>query len=112
MKITENQLKKIISESITSNLSIFDDSGFDESKYDPYSYKFEGMNDDEFNSGFASEEEARVTKELIDLMYEGESIFKRMREIIENSSEKDNVKIKSYVEKLDSITDIIEKFWA
>ena len=112
MKISESSLKKIIAETIANKMSIFDDSDFDETKYNPYDYKFNGMSDEEFREGFDSEEEAYLTQELINLMYEGESVFKRMRELIENSSEKDNEKIKSYLEKLDSITDIIEKFWS
>ena len=112
MKISESSLKKIIAETIANKMSIFDDSDFDETKYNPYDYKFNGMSDEEFREGFDSEEEAYLTQELINLMYEGEAVFKRMRELIENSSEKDNEKIKSYLEKLDSITDIIEKFWS
>lgn len=112
MKISESSLKKIIAETIANKMSIFDDSDFDETKYNPYDYKFNGMSDEEFREGFDSEEEAYLTQELINLMYEGESVFKRMRELIENSSEKGNKKIKSYLEKLDSITNIIEKFWS
>lgn len=112
MKISESSLKKIIAETIANKMSIFDDSDFDETKYNPYDYKFNGMSDEEFREGFDSEEEAYLTQELINLMYEGEAVFKRMRELIENSSEKDNEKIKSYLEKLDSITNIIEKFWS
>ena len=108
MKITEKELRKVISETIQKELQ-------PNEPFDPYNYSFEGMSDDEFKSFYDDEDEAEMERELVDLISDGEAIFKRMREVIETSKyyakSKDSDIIKKYLERIDSITNSIKMFW-
>jgi len=77
MKVTEKQLKGVIKE-VVKNVLMEGDEPFD-----PYNYSFEGGSDDEFNSFYEDEDQADMEKELIDLVSDGENLFRQMREVIE-----------------------------
>ena len=109
MKVTQKQLGKMISESLDNVLN----SG--KTEFNPYDYHFNGMSDEEFNSFYEDEDEAEMERQLVDLVSDGEMLFKNIREMIEGSNfymkNKENEKIKKYLEKIDSITDSIENFF-
>lgn len=122
--ISENDLSKLISESIAKHMmneidddqyedSLENDLNFLSNDSDANNDVFNQMSDTEFNGNFEDDDDAELHKDLIELMIEGEKIFKEMREIIETSSKysNENEKLKGYVNKLDQITDIIEGFW-
>lgn len=122
--ISENDLSKLISESIAKHMmnemdndqyedSLENDLNFLSNDSDANNTVFNQMSDTEFNGNFEDDDDAELHKDLIELMIEGEKIFKEMREIIETSSKysNENEKLKGYVNKLDQITDIIEGFW-
>lgn len=122
--ISENDLSKLISESIAKHMmneidddqyedSLENDLNFLSNDSDSNNDVFNQMSDTEFNGNFEDDDDAELHKDLIELMIEGEKIFKEMREIIETSSKysNENEKLKGYVNKLDQITDIIEGFW-
>ena len=108
MKTTEKELKRIISESIKKELS-------EEDTFDPYNYSFNGMSDEEFNSFYNDEDQAEMERDLVDLISDGEGIFRRMREVIETSKyyskSKDSEIIKKYLKRIDNITNLIKEFW-
>lgn len=107
MKVSKKELHKMISESIKNEIK--------ESEFDPYNYSFNGMSDEEFDSLYDDEDEAEMERELVDLISDGEELFRRMRELIETSKfyskNKENETIKKYLSKIDSITDSIKNFW-
>ena len=110
MKVTERQLKGVIKEAVKNVLMEGDEP------FDPYNYSFEGGSDDEFNSFYEDEDQADMEKELIDLVSDGENLFRKMREVIETSKyytkQKDSEVVKKYIEKIDAITDTLQNFWS
>lgn len=110
MKITEKQLKGVIKEAVKNALTEGNEP------FDPYNYSFDGGDDDEFNSFYEDEDQADMEKELIDLVSDGENLFRHMREVIETSKyytkQKDSEVVKKYIEKIDAITDTLQNFWS
>ena len=110
MKVTEKQLKGVIKEAVKNVLMEGDEP------FDPYNYSFDGGSDDEFNSFYKDEDQADMEKELIDLVTDGENLFRQMREVIETSKyytkQKDSEVVKKYIEKIDAITDTLQNFWS
>lgn len=110
MKVTEKQLKGVIKEAVKNVLMEGDEP------FDPYNYSFDGGSDDEFNSFYEDEDQADMEKELIDLVSDGENLFRKMREVIETSKyytkQKDSEVVKKYIEKIDAITDTLQNFWS
>lgn len=110
MKITEKQLKGVIKEAVKNALTEGDEP------FDPYNYSFDGGSDDEFKGFYEDEDQADMEKELIDLVTDGENLFRQMREVIETSKyyakQKDSEVVKKYIEKIDAITDTLQNFWS
>ena len=109
MKVTEKELKGVIKEAVKNVLSEGSEP------FDPYNYSFDGMGDDEFRDSYEDEDQADMERELVDLVTDGENLFRQMRDVIETSKyyskSKDNEVVKKYLEKIDSITAIIKDFW-
>jgi hypothetical protein len=110
MKITEKQLVNLIQESVEDALCEKD------KEFDPYNYSFNGFGEGEFDSLYDDKDQADMEKELIDLVIDGEALFKKMKEVIETSKyyEKNNTdeKLLRYLDRINKITDIIKDFWS
>lgn len=85
--------------------------GFNEEDFNPYSYKFEGMSDEEFNEGFDSVEEADMHRELYDLLSDAESLFCQIAEVVEVYEKQygANEKTKKYRKSIRAIQKKIEE---
>ena len=119
--VTKDELKNMVLESfkrvVTENSTLLKDLEEPDdldSSFDPYNYSF-GTEEEDFNDGFDSEEEANFHRELIQILDEGEEVFKKMKEVIENSdyyiNNQEDERIKAYIQNIDKILDIIKNYW-
>ena len=82
-----------------------------EKGFDPYNYEFEGMTDEEFNSFYDDEDEAKMYSDLYELLPNAEMLFRDMLDVIDayEGNKGANEKTKKYRKEITAILKRVEK---